>query len=116
AALGLAAATLAGNSVYALTSTWSGAVSSEIGSNLNWSGSVLPGATNDTMQWNGSVAGNLSLIYSNGVLGGGAGNAGVNLLLTAGQTGSLNIDATTNGALRLNNITVASGAGTFSLG
>ena len=98
--------------------TWDGAGTggTVLETAANWAGDVLPSpAVPDTATWNGSVAGNLSLTYAAG-LGGAAGNTGLNLNLTATQTGTLSIDSATNTALRLNNVTLDSGSGAFTLG
>lgn len=69
------------------------------------------------MEWNGTVAGALALNYGNNVLAGSAGNQGLNLNFTSAQTESVSIDTGANTAsLRMNGLTVAAGAGAFSLG
>lgn len=71
----------------------------------------------DTAQWDGTVAGPLSLLYNDAAFVGVAGNLGLNLSLTSGQTSALNIDSGANtNALRLNNISITAGTGAFSLG
>lgn len=101
------------------TLTWTGADANdptELGDATNWSGNVLPSpGAGDLGQWNGSVAGNLSLGYTSG-LAGSAGNLGINLLLTAAQTGNLSIDSTSLTGLRVNNITNNSAAAALTLG
>jgi autotransporter-associated beta strand protein/T5SS/PEP-CTERM-associated repeat protein len=85
--------------------------------NLNWVGDVLPSvATPDTGVFNGTDPGALVLTYGGG-LAGAAGNIGLNLSLTGTQTSAVSIDSglvTTN--LRLNNVTLDSGSGAFTLG
>jgi autotransporter-associated beta strand protein len=85
----------------------------------NWSGDVVPtGATNDIAQWNGTAAGNLSLTYTAAGTGAGlaAGN-GIFIDVTSGQTDSLTInEASGTVGLRLQNITIANGAGAFAIG
>ncbi|MDB6170915.1 MAG: sorting protein [Chthoniobacteraceae bacterium] len=90
----------------------------DLGTATNWTDDVLPDvAVGDTALWNGAVAGPLSLVYSNAAFAGAAGNPGIDLSLTAAQISSLNIDSGANtNTLRLNNITIAAGAGAFSLG
>lgn len=69
------------------------------------------------MQWDGTVSGALALNYADGAFAGAAGNPGLDLSLTAGQTSSLNIDSGLNTlSFRMNNLAVAAGAGAFSLG
>jgi len=103
-----------------ITSIWDGGGTggTDLGTAVNWSGDALPSvATPDTAQWNGTVAGPLSLIYSDASFAGAAGNTGLNLSVTGTQTSSLNIDSGANtSSLRLNNITIDAGAGAFSLG
>jgi fibronectin-binding autotransporter adhesin len=111
------------SAMWAANVTWDGGVGgtgTDIGVAANWSGDALPSATGgDTGEWNGTVAGNLSLLYTaaNSTLGGAVGNPGISLSLTSSQTGALTLDSGTNtNAVRLNNITVALGAGAFTLG
>ena len=104
----------------AATISWdgNGTGATDLGTGVNWSADTVPSVvTPDTAQWNGFVTGALSLIYSNTAFAGSPGNVGVNLDITASQTSALNIDSGTNtGALRMNTLTVASGAGAFSIG
>jgi autotransporter-associated beta strand protein len=85
--------------------------------NLNWAGDVLPSVvTPDTGVFNGTDPGALVLTYGGG-LAGAAGNIGMNLSLTGTQTSSVSIDSgLVTTALRLNNITLDSGSGAFTLG
>lgn len=103
-----------------VTLTWDGGGTGDINlSNpLNWSDDLLPDVTiGDTMQWNGTVVGPLSLEYTDSSFAGSPGNPGVDLSVTAAQTGSLNIDSGANIlSLRMNNLTIEAGAGAFSLG
>ena len=117
----LVVAAAANAPAFAATVIWDGgpaATGTDIGTAENWAGDALPNvATPDTAQWNGSPAGALSLVYSNALLAGAAGNAGLNLELTAAQTDAVSIDSGSNtGAIRINNITLAAGAGAFTLG
>lgn len=113
----------AGVPAFAATSTilWDGgptATGTDLGGAANWSGDVLPSVANpDIAQWNGTVAGPLSLVYSDNSFAGAAGNAGVDLELAATQTSAVSLDSGSNtGTFRLNNITIAAGAGAFALG
>ncbi|HEU6448976.1 MAG TPA: autotransporter-associated beta strand repeat-containing protein [Verrucomicrobiae bacterium] len=103
----------------ATTLTWTGAdpnSPNELGAATNWSGDVLPSASaGDVGQWDGSVAGDLSLTYSGG-LAGGFGNPGVNFALAAGQTGNVSIDSSAGSSLRVNNFTNNSGSAAFTIG
>lgn len=100
----------------AATFVWDGGDDGvDLGKANNWNPNGSPVA-NDVLQWNGTVAGNLSLAYT--TLNAGLNtNPGVSLSITAGQVGNLTIDGGTN-ALRLNGsgIGIASGSGAFSLG
>ncbi len=101
------------------TRTWDGGgvADTNMDTAANWSGDVLPnGATGDTAQWDGSVAGPLSLTYNTvGSLGTAP---GIFLSMLGTQTDSLTINyaGTATPALRLQNITIASGAGAFTYG
>jgi autotransporter-associated beta strand protein len=107
-------------SAKAATRIWDGGGvgGTDIGIAVNWSGDVLPDvALGDTALWDGTVAGPLALIYSDAAFAGVAGNVGIDLSIAATQTDSLSIDTGANtGALRMNNVTIASGAGAFTLG
>src|SRR4029434_230821 len=91
---------------------------SDIGTALNWSGDVVPDVVaGDTGQFDATLAGNLSLFYSDAAFAGTLGNSGINLSVLVGQTGALNIDSGANSsAFRIKDITIAPGAGAFSLG
>ena len=96
------------------------ATGTELGTAANWSNDTLPnGATNDVLQFNGTVPGNLSLTYNVGQANLAAAT-GVLLDVTAAQTAALAIDSTlTANVLRLgpgNAISVASGAGPVTFG
>lgn len=106
---------------FAATIIWDGGSptnATDLSTALNWSGDVAPNvATPDTAQWNGGLAGDLNLVYSDGSFAGVAGNGGINLELTTTQTGKVGLDSGSNAtALRLNNITIAAGAGALTLG
>ena len=80
----------------------------------NWSPSGPPSGVNgDTAQWNGTQAGSLSLTWA-----GTANDAapGIYLSLLAGQTGSVTLDGATTAGMRLQGITLASGAGALTFG
>src|SRR5262245_4441803 len=79
------------------TRTWDGGgvAGTNMDTAANWSGDVVPNgaAPGDTAQWDGTVAGSLSLSYTAAGTGAslGAGN-GIHLNVTGGQTGSLTIN------------------------
>lgn len=105
---------------HGVTYTWDGGGVGDVGlvNPLNWSDDVLPDvAVGDTMLWNGTVAGSLLLDYSDGSFAGVAGNPGVDWSIAATQTSSLGIDSGVNTlSFRANNLTIAAGAGAFTLG
>ncbi|MES2922159.1 MAG: autotransporter-associated beta strand repeat-containing protein [Verrucomicrobiota bacterium] len=103
------------------TRTWDGgglpATNMDIAA--NWSGDAVPnGTNNDTAEWNGTVAGDLSLSYTALTTGLGLSNApGIFFNVTAAQTGSLTLnEASGTAGLRIQNLTVASGAGALTFG
>lgn len=104
----------------AATLTWDGGGgSSEMGTAANWSADALPnGTTSDVMQFDGTVAGNLSLTYL--VNAANLGNSpGVSLSMTSAQTDSLTIDGgslTNNLRLNSSGVNIANGAGALVLG
>src|SRR3954470_15115551 len=114
------AAVLAARYAPAVTRIWDGGGvgGTDLGTAANWSGDTLPDvALGDTGSWDGTVSGPLALVYSNTAFAGVPGNPGMNLDVAATQTSSLNIDSGANtGSLRVNNISIAAGAGAFSLG
>lgn len=100
----------------AATFTWDGGGNgTDLGQSSNWSPDGIAVAS-DILQWNGTVAGPLALDYITTQSGFNT-NPGISISLTSAQTGSLVINGQSN-ALRLNGsgITIASGAGAFSLG
>jgi len=109
-----------GQTVY----TWTGVSSGGDGTNLaaaaNWTptGGPPSGATQDTGQWDGQVAGSLGITYISGLPSTGFGTSGINLNLTANQTSPVTIiDPSGNsGTIGLFGINVASGAAAFTLG
>lgn len=108
----------AAGSLDAATITYGGTTTGDIGVGTSWVGGVVPSVSvPDTAQWDGSIAGNLVLTHSTTAFAGAAGNAGVNLSLTSGQTSPVSIDTGTNtSSFRMNGLTIASGAGAFTFG
>jgi len=112
-----------------VTQIWTGGINGtntgvDIGLSNNWGG-ILPNTANsDTGQWNGIVPGNLSLVYDTVTMASGFNQNGVNLSLTAAQTGSVTIGsdiaATPPGnigpTIAIQNITISAGAGAFTFG
>lgn len=106
---------LGGNIAQATSATWDGGAGTNIlNTSTNWTGNVLPNASGDTATWDGTVAGNLVLNW-NGGFGGPAPEA-TSYVLASTQTDNLTLDATGNFDLTMNSITIASGAGAFTLG
>jgi len=104
-----------------VTQIWTGGngTGTELGAATNWGGTLPNTANNDTGEFNGTVSGNLNLVYNTGTLASGYGQSGINLYLNASQTGSVNISTTVNGTsspLAITGITIDSGAGAFTLG
>ncbi len=104
------------------TRTWDGggipATNMDIAA--NWSGDVVPNGASpgDTAQWDGSVPGPLSLTYTAAGAGASLG-AGIGIFMDVlgTQTDSLTINEFSGtAALRIQNLTVASGAGALTFG
>src|SRR6266404_2141413 len=106
------------------TTTWSGGGDGvDLGSSLNWGG-LAPGS-GFTGQWDGLTTSNLFLTYGVGTdgnafnpIGGGFGSVGASFSLTTNQVNSVNVRSASSasGNLAIDGITIASGAGAFSLG
>ncbi|BCU77582.1 autotransporter-associated beta strand repeat-containing protein [Luteolibacter sp. LG18] len=106
------------DSAHAANQTWDGGASAtgtDFGTAANWTNDTLPTTAGDTAIFDGQVAGNLVLSYTNTNFGGGAGQAGLGVSLTANQTGSVSIDSSGN-QLRLSGISNASSSAAFALG
>jgi fibronectin-binding autotransporter adhesin len=109
----LAAANAAAN---AATVTWTGAGSTDLNAAANWSSGTVP-ASGDTLQWNGTQAGDLALTFSGSV----GKSSGYLFDLTPLQTGSLSMvnsgSASANFRMAAGaSVSVASGAGAFTIG
>lgn len=105
---------LGGNIAQATSATWDGGAGTNIlNTGTNWTGDVLPNASGDTATWDGTAAGNLVLNWTGGF---GSTPEATSYVLAATQTGNLTLDATGNFDLAMNSITIASGAGAFTLG
>jgi fibronectin-binding autotransporter adhesin len=101
---------LAISSARAADSTWQGP-GTDLNTAGNWT-SGLPTNSGDTATWDGTAAGNLGLTWSATF---GSTPNGTNLNITGTQTGNLLLGGT-SGTLAVGNITIASGAGAFTLG
>ena len=114
--LSLAGLVASSASLFAASATWDGGAGTNvINTNANWTGDLAPSANNDIATWDGTAAGNLSLVW-NANFGPTSGNTGgVSINIAATNTGSLSLDATA-GNFGLGNITIAAGAGAFTLG
>src|SRR4051812_37755912 len=97
---------------------WTGGdgTGTDIGQATNWNGGLPSTVTGDIGEWNGTVPGNLSLVYDTSTLTSGLGQSGVNFYLNSAQTGSVTIGTTltTSPSIGLYNITIDSGAGAFT--
>ena len=99
----------------AVDAIWNGSTTNVYNTAANWTPATAPTANSDTATWNGTQAGALTILW-NGQIGGFGGN-GAGLFLTTGQTSPLSLNNTANASsLGLNGITIASGAGAFTLG
>ncbi|MBX3433253.1 MAG: autotransporter-associated beta strand repeat-containing protein [Pirellulales bacterium] len=109
---------MASPTAQAASATWDGGASTnELTTGTNWNPDAVPGSNGDTATWDGTQAGDLSLVWSAN-FGPTSGNSGgVHLSLAATQTDSVTLDATSSSVnFGLGNITIASGAGAFSFG
>ncbi|MES2920426.1 MAG: autotransporter-associated beta strand repeat-containing protein, partial [Verrucomicrobiota bacterium] len=100
------------------TIVWSGPTGGDIDDGANWGGGAIPSVvTPDVAQWDGTSAGNLALVHNGTGFAGAVPNVGININVTATNTDTLSIDSGANvSAVRLSNITIANGAGAFTLG
>jgi fibronectin-binding autotransporter adhesin len=97
--------------------TWDGGGDGiTVGTAANWSDDILPG-NGATAQWDGVVAGNLSLNY-NGGIGGNFQQTGCSYSLSVNQTGSVTIKSPVSASanLAVNHFTNSSPSAAFSLG
>lgn len=104
------------------TRTWDGAGvgGTNMDTPANWSGDAVPSGTapGDTAQWDGTVAGALNLTYTAGGTGAPlVAGSGIFLSILGTQTSPLTINqASGTTSIRLQNLTIASGAGAFTWG
>ncbi len=112
----IALAVMTATPALAIDSIWTGTTTNIFNTGTNWSTTpTAPTANSDTATWNGTQPGALSILW-NGQIGGFGGN-GVGLFLTSGQTASVALNNTANASsLGVNGISIASGAGAFTLG
>lgn len=116
----LALAAFSGVAHAQATRTWDGGGTgnTNMDTAANWSGDVIPnGSNNDIAQFNGTVTGPLSLTYTATTANGLAAGNGVFFNVLGSQTDSIAIsEASGTNGLRLQNLTVASGAGALTFG
>lgn len=98
---------------------WNGGdgTGTELGAATNWNGTLPNGANGNTGFFDGTPAGNLSLVFSQNTLG--TFGIAFSLATTANQAGSVTINPPTGAdspSMRFNNFTNASGAGAFTFG
>ena len=112
----LLASALVTSHLAAATFTWDGGGDGiDLGNANNWNPNGIAAAS-DILRWDGVAAGPLALAYTTAQAGLNT-NPGISISLSANQTSSLLIDGGAS-ALRFNGsgISIAAGAGTFSLG
>ena len=113
--VGFAVAAVFTHSAHATSATWDGGAGTNVlNTAANWNPDALPNASGDTATWDGTVAGNLALNWTAGF--GGPAPEATSYVLTGTQTGNLTLDATGSFDLTMNSISIASGAGAFTLG
>jgi fibronectin-binding autotransporter adhesin len=104
---------------------WTGPTGNDVGISTNWSPIGIPVANDagsgqgDTMDFNGSRPGDLSLLSNTGSQVGASGGAiGINIHLESTQTSKVMIHTTLalSSGLRVNSFTFDSGSGQFSFG
>jgi autotransporter-associated beta strand protein len=105
------------------TVTWDGGASgaaTELGNPTNWSGDTLPSTANaDTCLWDGTVPGNISLIYASNNLASGYGNPGLFFSFASTQTGTWTLTpppSGDSGNLAIDSIYITNGAGAVTFG
>ncbi|MEY4488919.1 MAG: hypothetical protein RIQ79_1427 [Verrucomicrobiota bacterium] len=106
------------SSAYAANATWTGAANTNLGNGANWSSGSATFVANDTATWDNTKTGNQTLTWNSGSIGPSSGNGGgLNLNITGANISSLQLDGTTAGLrLGVGQVTIASGAGAFTLG
>lgn len=85
------------------TVTWTGGTSGtglDLGAATNWGGTLPSTANGDTGQFDNVAPGNLLLTY-NGGLASGFGQSGINYVVTANQSGSVNISSPVSASANL---------------
>ena len=104
----------------ATTVVWDGGTActdTDLGTAANWNTDTLPASRPAIPRGVRLVGGDLSLVYSNSAFAGAISNPGLTLNLTAAQAGAVSIDSGSNqNTLCINAITIAAGAGAFTLG
>ena len=100
--------------------TWTNNPPSDISASTNWNPNGMPNSnTGDTMQFDGKSSGPV-IATANTSLQQGGGQRGMNIWVTANQGSSVTLCTTVANALapyiRMNNVQIDSGAGTFNLG
>ncbi len=95
---------------------WIGAAGDNVfGTAANWNPATAPTVNDDTATWNGTQPGALSILWTAGI--GGFGGNGINLVLTGAQTDAVTLNSTGSSIqLGLNGISIAAGAGPFTIG
>lgn len=99
---------------HAASQTWDGGASTtSLNDANNWTADQLPSGSGDTATWDATVPGDLSLTWAGAF---GSTSNGVNLNVASGHTGFLKIDTAGANYLSLGTVSIANGAGAFTLG
>ena len=102
------------DTAYAGNATWTGlAGDGLLNTTGNWTAGGPPTTSGDVATWDGTMGGNLTLNYNPGF---GSSPLGTTITITGGQTGSLLIGTDNGSTFSIQNITIASGAGAFTIG
>ncbi len=102
------------DAAYAGSATWTGlAGDSLLNTTGNWTAGGPPTNSGDVATWDGIVGGNLTLNYNAAF---GIQPLGTTINITGDQTGSLLLGTDYGSTFAIQNITIASGAGAFTIG
>jgi fibronectin-binding autotransporter adhesin len=120
-----AAASAYGQTIYTWVGTTYGGNGTNITTAANWTTngtapavSLPSGANGDTAQWDNQTLGPVLSTYNNGLPGTGFGTIGINLIVTANQTNSVDLAPRggTTGNIGISGININSATAAFSIG